>query len=229
MGACGCFQCRCLSFVSSASSRFVPYVLRWASFADDAQDHLWNTIPFTMEHISLQQKQPLLHRLLRLIQFGGNFSDRLLGLERVLVRDIGFPERDVFSFLSLLPEECLQDWILPVKMEFRKSPLIRQLRILEGLVGACLSLRPQLSSLDQEIIASKLRLLESLLESCVLIRFVDGYSAGICVLFAEFLCLQLRVATNNQHYFIPEERTVVLLLQSENAIVLNACAWYVKE
>ena len=133
-----------------------------------------------------------------------------------------------FSF-SLLPEECLQDWILPVKMGFRKSPLIRQLRILEGLVGACLSLRPQLSSLDQEIIASKLRLLESLIESCVLIRFVDGYSAGICVLFAEFLCLQLRVATNNQHYFIPEERTVVLLLQSENAIVLNACAWYVKE
>lgn len=219
---------RSLAYLA-ASSRFVPFVLLWAPFADTAQEHLWNTIPFTITHISLQQKQTLLHRILRITRFGGDWGERFISFENTVVRDIGFPEREVFLFLSLLPEECIQDRVLQVKMEFRKSPLSRQLLILEGIANTCLSLRPLLSSLDHELIESKLHLFESLLESCFLIAYVDGFSAGIGVLFAEYLGLQLRVATNNRHFYIPEDPVFSLLLQTENAIVLNTCAWFVKE
>lgn len=119
--------------------------------------------------------------------------------------------------MSLLPEECVQDRVLQVKMEFRKSPLSRQLLILEGIANTCLSLRPLLSSLDHELIENKMHLFESLLESCFLIAYVDGFSAGISVLFAEYLGLQLRVATNNRHFLYSRGPRVSLLLQTEKA------------
>lgn len=219
---------RSLAYLA-ASTRFVPFVLLWAPFADVAQEHLWNTIPFTVTHISRQQKQMLLHRILRLTRFGGEWGERFIPLENTIVRDIGFPERDVMLFMSMLPEEYVQDRVLEVKMEFRKSPLSRQLLMMEGICNACLSLRPLLSSLDHELVESKLHIFESLLESCFLIAYVDGFPAGIGILFAEYLGVQLRVATNNRHFYVPEEPVFSLLLLTENAIVLNMCAWYVKE
>ena len=76
----------------------MPFVLLWAPFADTAQEHLWNTIPFTITHISLQQKQTLLHRILRLTRFGGDWGERFISFENMLCGILGFQKERCFCF-----------------------------------------------------------------------------------------------------------------------------------